>query len=205
MTGTVEITPEIQALLDAQKQDLETGFEAKVKGLKDNVATMLDEKAEWKRVKDAAIEQAKKDALDKAKAEGDIKTVSASYDEKVLALQAEIDGMKTENINATKSQLASDFMVRIGATGPQLGQDAMKSEYLARVDIREGKQVVLDPQGNLTALTLEDLDKEFEANSRYAEYIKGTQAAGGGANGSKSAGGARTTEKTTLEVLYPNN
>lgn len=204
MTGTVEITPEIQALLDAQKQELTAAFEQEVAGLRKNKDELLEEKKEAQRVKDEAIAKASAEALAKAQAEGDIKTVTASYDEKVLSLQAEIDDMKAENIKATKSQLASDFMTRVGATGPQLGQDAMKSEYLARIDIREGKQVVLDPQGNLTALTLEDLDKEFEANSRYADYIKGTQAAGGGANGSKSSGGAAQS-KTNLEILYPNN
>ena len=143
--------------------------------------------------------------LEAAKAKGDIESVTSSYDEKVLSLQAEIDSMKEANVLAKKSQLASDFMMRIGATGSQLGQDAMKSEYLNRIDYRDGKEVVLDPQGNLTALTIADLDKEFEANSRYAENIKGTQARGNGANGSNGVSGAKVTEKTAVEVLYPTN
>jgi hypothetical protein len=114
-------------------------------------------------------------------------------------LEAEIKGMKETNLTATKSQLASDFMSNIGATGSQLGQDAMKSEYLKRIDIREGKTVVLDPQGNLTALSLDDLNTEFSANSRYAENIKGTQATGGGANGSKVTSGARKPFKEMNE------
>ena len=118
----------------------------------------------------------------------------------MLGLQSEIDGMKATNIQATKSQLASDFMSGIGATGSQLGQDAMKSEYLKRIDIRDGKAVVLDPEGNLTALSLEDLNTEFSNNSRYAENIKGTQATGGGADGGKFTGGARKSAKELDEA-----
>jgi hypothetical protein len=76
----------------------------------------------------------------------------------------------------------------------------MRSEYLKRIDIRDGKQVVLDPQGNLTALSIEDLNQEFSVNSRYSDFIKGTQAAGGGANGSKSTGGASKSFKEMNEA-----
>jgi hypothetical protein len=203
----MEITEEFQAVLDAQAKKINEERDALEEGLKKNNTELLDEKAEWKRIKDAAVEQAGKDALDKAKAEGDIKTVSASYDEKLLGLQSVIDGMKETNLKATKSQLASDFMSNIGATGSQLGQDAMKSEYLKRIDIREGKTVVLDPQGNLTALSLDDLNTEFSANSRYAENIKGTQATGGGADGSKFTGGVRKSLKemtATEEAIFAN-
>ena len=187
----MEITPEIQALLDAQKEELSAAFEQSVAGLKKNNSDLLDEKKEAQRIKDEAVARAGEEALAKAKLEGDVKTVTASYDEKVLAMQAEIDGMKQQNIAAAKSQVASDFMVNIGATGTQLGQDAMKSEYLKRIDIRGGEVKVLDPQGNLTALSIEDLNKEFSNNSRYAENIKGTQAAGGGADGGKITNGVR--------------
>lgn len=200
MEGKMEITPEIQALLDTQKTELTLIFEESIKGLKKNNTELLDEKKEAQRVSNEAIEQARREALAKAQAEGDIKTVSASYDTKVLELQDIIDGMKHTNIEATKSQLASDFMSAIGAMGPQLGQDAMRSEYLKRIDIRDGKQVVLDPQGNLTALSIEDLNQEFSVNSRYSDFIKGTQAAGGGANGSKSTGGASKSFKEMNEA-----
>jgi len=195
----MDITPEIQALLDAQEAKLTATFEESITGLKKNNSDLLDEKKDAQRIKDEAVARAGEEALSAAKAKGDIESVTASYDEKVLGLQAEINSMKETNLTATKSQLASDFMSNIGATGSQLGQDAMKSEYLKRIDIREGKTVVLDPQGNLTALSLDDLNTEFSANSRYAENIKGTQATGGGANGSKITGGAGESRSKTSE------
>lgn len=198
---SLEITPEIQALLDAQKTELTATFEESITGLKKNNSDLLDEKKEAQRIKDEAVAKAGEEALNAAKAKGDIESVTTSYDEKVLSLQSVIDGMKEKEKQLTKSQLASDFMTTIGATGPQLGQDAMKNEYLSRIDIRDGKQVVLDPQGNLTALTIEDLNKEFSNNSRYDDFIAGTQAIGGGAGGSKFAGGARKSlsEMTATE------
>ncbi len=203
----MEITPEIQALLDAQKAELKSEFEASIQGLKQNNSDLLDEKKEAQRIKDEAVARAGAEALEAAKAKGDIESVTSSYDEKVLGLEAKIESMEQQNIAGTKSQLASDFMSRIGATGSQLGQDAMKSEYLARIDVRDGKTVVLNPNGELTALSIEDLDNEFLSNSRYDKYLTGSKASGGGANGSKATNGVckPLSEMTaTEEARYAN-
>jgi hypothetical protein len=56
-------------------------------------------------------------------------------------------------------------------------------------------------------LSIEDLNQEFSVNSRYSDFIKGTQAAGGGANGSRSTGGASKSLKdmtATEEAQFAN-
>ena len=189
--GLVEITPEIQALLDEQKATLAAEFEESVKGLKANQAALLEEKQERQRAIDEAKAQAEKEALEKAAANKDVETLTASYEEKLKLKQEELDKILLDNKSKTKSQLASDFLTEYGV-GSQLALDAMKSEYQQRIDIRDGKTVVLDPEGNLTALTIDDLNKEFLTNSRYADNIKGSNAAGGGANGNKGNGGGAT-------------
>ena len=207
----MEITPEVQALLDAQKETLTAEFDKNVAGLKQNVEDWRLEKEQAKSKAEAAAQHAANEALETAKAKGDIVSVTESYDEKVLSLQAQIESMNADNLAKSKSQLASDFLLKHG-TGDQLGLDAMKREYEARLDIRDGKQVVLDPEGNLTALSVEDLNKEFIANSRYDNHIKGTQAAGGGANGSKGVANGvsdshKVNDKTAsyLNMMKPTN
>lgn len=185
----MDITPEIQALLDAQKAELQKSFDESVAGLKANRDELLEEKRQVQAAKDAAQAKADAEALESAKANKDIETLSASYEEKLSALKSQLDTMNADNLAKTKSQIASDFLTQYG-TGSQLALDAMKREYEQRIDVRDGKTVVLDAGGNLTALSVEDLNKEFISNSRYAENIKGTQATGGGANGNKGSGGA---------------
>jgi hypothetical protein len=201
----VEITPEIQALLDAQKAELQTTFDESIVGLKQNNHDLLNEKKEAQRIKDEAVAKAGTEALAAAKAKGDIESVTNSYDEKVMSLQAIIDGLNGANLTAKKSQLASDFLTKYG-TGSQLALDAMSNEYQARIDIRDGRAVVLDPEGNLTALTVEDLNKEFTANSRYADNIKVGGSIGGGATGNKGSGGAVSLKDMTAtqEAKFAN-
>jgi hypothetical protein len=116
-----------------------------------------------------------------------------------------INGMKEKDVKASKSQVASDFMKTLGVFGSEIALEQIERDVLARIDNRDGDTVVLDAKGNLTGNTLDDLLKEFSASSRYAENIKGTQARGNGADGSKGVSGAKVSEKTTLEVLYPTN
>lgn len=49
---------------------------------------------------------------------------------------------------------------------------------------------VLDDKGVISALTLEELQKEFVANPAYATIIKGSGGSGGGAGGGSGGGGA---------------
>lgn len=198
----MEITPEIQALLDAQKTELQAKFDESVLGLKQNNTALLDEKKEAQRVKDEAVKAAVADQLAAAQLKGDMATVTASYDEIVLGLKSEIDVMKQSNVNAAKESAANKFTLNF-FEGDELQLDAIKREYKSRTDCRDGKLVVLDPNGNLTALTVDDLNKEFCASSRYANCIKATQATGGGATGNKGGGAAHKEVKTALEILYP--
>lgn len=203
----MEITPEIQELLDAQKATLKSEFDAETSGLKTKVDELLGEKRAAKSKADEAQALADQEALDKAKANKDIETLTASYEAKLKERDDQIGGMLAENLSKTKSQIASDFLAQYG-TGSQLALDAMKREYEQRIDIRDGKTVVLDAGGNLTALSIEDLNKEFVANSRYSDNIKGTQATGGGANGNKGGGGAvmkKPNEMNSTERLAFKN
>lgn len=201
----MEITPEIQALLDAQKAELTTTFEQSVQGLKQNNTNLLDEKKEAQRVKDEAVKAAIAAALEEAKAKGDVASISSSYDEKVLGLQAKIDAMEQSTVNSAKESASTKFAANF-FEGSEFQLDAIQREYKQRIDYRDGKMVVLDPNGNLTALTIDDLNKEFCSSSRYEACIKGTQATGGGATGNKGGGAAISLKNMTAteEAIFAN-
>ena len=167
--NTLEITPEIQALLDAQKSELAAKFEQDTEGL-------LKAKNELLAEKKAAKDEAEAARLAKAAKDKDVTTLSESYEQKLQAEREAIAAMKAENsklMNGIKQaeigKISSAFVDSNVVDDPFI-REAMNKEYSRRVDIREGKTVVLDPEGNLTALTLADLNSEFKTASKKTPY-----------------------------------
>lgn len=66
------------------------------------------------------------------------------------------------------------------------------------VDIRDGKRttVVLDADGKPSALTVDELKKEFVGNAAFAPVIAAGKGSGGGAGG--ASGGGATNKRMTL-------
>ena len=185
----MEITPEIQALLDAQKSELAAKFEQDTEGL-------LKAKNELLAEKKAAKDEAEAARLAKAAKDKDVTTLSESYEQKLKAEHDAMAAMKAENsklMNGIKQaeigKISSAFVDSNVVDDPFI-REAMNKEYSRRVDIREGKTVVLDPEGNLTALTLADLNSEFKTASKYANHIRVSKSTGGGAAGNRTTGGA---------------
>jgi hypothetical protein len=195
----IEITPEIQELLDAQRKEDKDGFEVEVAGLKKNVADWSKEKDDAKKLAEDNAEIARLAKLDKDEASNDTKSLRLSMQEIIDGKDLIINGMNEKDKQTSKSQVASDFMKSLNVFGSDIALEQIERDVLARVDIRDGETVVLDAKGGLTGNTLDDLLKEFSASSRYAENIKGTQARGNGADGSKVTSGARKSFKEMSE------
>ena len=157
----MEISEEVQALLDAQKAELAKEFETSVAGLKQSQQDLLAEKKAAQEEKNRIAAEAEQARLDKAASSKDVDTLRESYEQRNIV-------------------------------DDQFSRQAMTNEYSKRVDIRDGKTVVLDAGGNLTSLSVEDLNSEFLSSSIYAGHIKSTDASGGGVNGSRSSGRAST-------------
>ena len=190
----MEITPEIQAILDKQKADLTTQFEESVKGLKESQQAVLSEKKAAKEEADRLATEAERLKLEKATKDKDVETLAKSYEEKIAQFRAENEslhnGIKQNEIN----KLASGF-VSANVVDDPFSRQAMQDVYSKRLDIRDGKTVVLDAGGNLTALSVEDLNSEIMASSIYANHIKSGSASGGGATGSRSNSGGATISR----------
>ena len=99
-----------------------------------------------------------------------------------------LNGIKQGKI----SDLANAF-VNENVIDKPFSRQQMHKVYSKRLDIREGKPVVLDVEGNLTALSVEDLNREIMSSSFYASEIKSGDATGGGAAGGRNGGGGAVT------------
>ena len=101
----MEITPEIQALLDKQKADMTAEFEAATAGLKESQQKLLAEKKAEQEAKDAAAAEAERAKLEKATKDKDIETLTSSYDQKLKALQEQNDQLTNGIKQGTKQTL----------------------------------------------------------------------------------------------------
>tara|TARA_R110000751_G_scaffold153671_2_gene258739 strand:+ start:1226 stop:1894 length:669 start_codon:yes stop_codon:yes gene_type:complete len=203
----MEITPEIQAILDAQKAEITASFEESTKGLKESQQKLLAEKKAEQEKQQLLSEEAEAARLAKAAQDKDVTTLSESYELKLAAereihatLQAENEKLTSGIKQGKISELANGF-VSANIVDDQFSRQAMQGVYSKRLDIREGKTVVLDLEGNLTALSVEDLNKEIMASSIYANHIKSNSSTGGGATGSRTANGVGSTKGKQFSEL----
>ena len=178
-------------------------YRLKVEGVPtqpDPEAEKLKEEVERYKKKHAEAEKHRKDqekaareAAEKAaKNSGDLEALEKSWQEKLDNSLAEKDQELTKY-----QQMVSQMTV--GSTATSLaaelfGEDAETLKYLVEkrlsYEVKEGApQVrVLDENGQLSAMTLDDLKNEFKNSKRLAKFVVGSRASGGGPPGGKSGG-----------------
>lgn len=139
-----------------------------------------------------ATEKAREDALKEARENSDIealeKSWKAKYDAMVKTKDGEIAALNGAAKETTVTALAKAMAQEI-STVPELLQDRIESRLT--VELVDGKFTtkVVDAAGQPSALTIEELRKEFVENSALKSIIKAGAASGGGADNS-SGGGA---------------
>lgn len=160
--------------------------------------TGTDDAAALRRAKDREV-QARKDAekrareaedklasLDEsdARKRGDIEALEKSWGEK---LQAEQDARKADNdksggfisrmlVDNVATQIANEI-----STSPALIMPHVKARLVADLTGDEPVTKVLGADGKASALTVDELKKEFVDNKEYASIIRASKASGGGA------------------------
>lgn len=217
---------EYDALPDAIKAEYKKGdgdaYALDVTGLEDTGALRRAHdrvKQEAADAKLAAKEaQDKLDALgdDAARKAGDIKTLEASWNTKLatetaardarikLLEQATVSGV----VDATVAQIAGKLTDHVGIISPHL-----KSRITAEIG-EDGRPAVriLGPDGKISALTPDDLTKEFSTNKDFSAIIRVSKSSGGGANGgggqqSRNSGGmgGDQSNKPNLATMNPRD
>ncbi|WNO48453.1 hypothetical protein [Achromobacter phage SE2] len=106
----------------------------------------------------------------------------ADYEATVAALTASLN---EHLVTSVAQRMASDI-----STAPELLAPVIAKRL--RVEQVDGKHVtkVVDDAGNLSALTIEDLQKEIAGKKEYASVIIAGKGSGGGGRGGQQRGGA---------------
>lgn len=190
----------MQALYKAMGDDfvlfvegLPTGSDD-LEGLRNQVQTLLTEKKEEKRKRDAAEAEQRRLQEESQRANGE-------YEQLYTSSQQALEQERTRLAELTASIERRDLTSAASKVSSSIA-DGENAEILAefvqrRLKIVDGQVKVTDAAGNLTIATLEDLAKEFQQAPRYAALVRGTQANGGGAAGGKGGGATKTWDQMT--------
>lgn len=176
-----------------------------VAGLKAKNEELLREKKEEQAKAKKADEERLKAAEDAAKASGDITALEKSWSDKLTAKENEL----TTQIKARDDQI---YQLTVGQTAQALAaklavqgcSDVLLPHLTNRLSVEtvdgQPKIRVKDLQGNPSAATLEDLEKEYRSDARFKTVIAASNASGGGANGGQGGGATKqANEMTTAE------
>lgn len=162
-------------------------------GLRKKVDELLAEKKAEQQKRKEAEEQA---ALEHARKKGDIDALEKSWGDKLAARE-------TELLNEKQSLEAQVYKLTVGSKATELaaklavpGSDSVLLPHISnrlQVETVDGeiKIRVLDLQGKPSALSIEDLEKEFRANEAFKPLIRASNASGSGASGGQGGGATK--------------
>lgn len=176
--------------------------------LKEALRKEREESKKYKdRVKEheTAAEKARREAeearLEAAKKSGDTEALEKSWQQKLSTreaeLTAELERYKGTVTSLTSGQTATKLASELSVQGsadvlmPHI-ERRLKTEYRENGPVT----VVLDKDGKPSAMSVDDLKKEFAENPAFAPLIVGSKASGAGPHGGKGPGAeARTTNE----------
>ena len=178
-----------EQLSERLNQTSQQRLEEETTGLKSKVDELLAEKKKVQAEREAAREQAKLEAEEKAIAENNYKELFESQKEESNALRQTIERMNAD----MQKQKINEQAVKLAAT---LTKDTgraqlLQKEFSQRLALVDGELRVTDPSGQLTVSSLEDLVSSIKTD--YPFLVDGIQASGGGAV--KAQGGAEARSK----------
>lgn len=149
---------------------------------------LLTEKKTAQQKAQEAAQEAEEAKRQSALKNSDVESLNKSWQEKYDSLLSSHEEMLNQNKSNTINGEAQKFVDQ-HVVDDAFSRDAMRAEIAKRLDIRDGNTVVLDAAGNLTALSVQDLYKEFLSADKYKSHIVANKATGGGANGGQNGDG----------------
>lgn len=112
------------------------------------------------------------------------------YEDREKELTKQMDGLTGALRTQLEDNVAQSLAQKLSKS-PSLLVPHIKSRLKAEIADGKATTRVLDKDGGLSALTLEELEKEVVANPEFAPIIIGSKATGGGANGGKGGGATK--------------
>ena len=163
------------------------------------------------------IEQARLDAYEKAKKEGNIEEIEKRHKQQLEdAVTRERESAKLEAREEFQQEQAQEKADKLALTlAADIAIDEFSRDFIhmaikerVKVDPKTGEEVYFDDEGRATSLKREAYREELLKNPRFARLVKaGTAPTGGGnANGSGrgSASGKKFNEMTSGELTELN-
>jgi hypothetical protein len=194
------LEPALQALYKAQGDQYVLDVEGlpsgggDLEGLRNQVQTLLTEKKEEKRKRDAAEAEQRRIQEESQRANGEYEQLYTSAQQALEQERARLAELTASIERRDLTSAATKISTAIAD-----GENAeILSEFVQRrLKIVDGQVKVTDAEGNLTIASLDDLAKEFQQAPRYAALVRGSQANGGGAAGGKGGGATKTWDQMT--------
>ena len=178
-----------EQLSERLNQTIQQRLEEETTGLKSKVDELLAEKKKVQSEREAAREQAKREAEEKAIAENNYKELFESQKDESNTLRQTIEkmnaDMQRQKINEQAVKLAAQLTKDTGRA------QLLQKEFSQRLSLVDGELRVTDPNGQLTVSSLDDLVSSIKTD--YPFLVDGIQASGGGAT--KAQGGAEARSK----------
>lgn len=149
-----------------------------------------------------------KDGID-AKKRGDIETLEKAWKEKADKIQKDYEArlsQKDAYISSTILDSAARSVVSDITTSPTILMPHVKSRLSVDLSGDEPTVRVLDAKGAVSAMSVDDLKKEFVANKDFSSIITASKASGGASKASgESQGGAFKTQNSSkpLAAMSP--
>lgn len=199
---------EYELLDDAIKSEYKqgaNGYELTVDGLEDTGALKRAKEhekerrqkveAELKEIKDQLTSKEDEiiDLRKGAVSKDDVEALERSYKEKLEKSEKEYSGRIQEAEGSLRSMLVDNVATKLAneiSTVPELMSGAISARLTTEIVDGKATTRVLDQNGKPSALTVEELKKEFVANEKFSSIIVGSNASGSGAQGSGNGGGA---------------
>jgi alanyl-tRNA synthetase len=174
------------------------GFRLDIDGDEDTGALKRakDREAQLRREAETKLREAQEqlDALgnDDARKKGDIQTLEKSWQKKLEDQKAEYEGKLGKLTSHTQKQLVDNVATQIASkisNAPALLLPHIKARLQADFEGDAPVTRVLDKDGKVSAMTVEELTAEFVANKDFSAIITASKASGGAGRSSNQNGG----------------
>lgn len=156
----------------------------------------------FEKAKEKEIEEARQKALAEARSTGDFAKIEADYQRQLKELRAENERVAKEVEDRSKSEAISKQVSELSKmfVSPKVAETFIRSRLSA--DIVEGSVIVrvLDKDGKPSALSVEDLKKEYLTDSDLKASIVASRGAGGGAGAPPAGGGAGAVDDSKFNA-----
>ena len=174
------------------------GFRLDIDGDEDTGALKRakDREAQLRRDAEAKLREAQEELDringDDARKKGDIATLEKSWQKKLDDAKAEYEGKLGKLTSHTKTQLVDNVAQQIASkisNAPALLLPHIKTRLQADFEGDAPVTRVLDKDGKVSAMTVEELTAEFVANKDFSAIITASKASGGAGRSSNQIGG----------------